>query len=207
MYPNSRNGGYKNLIAVLSLLSLMLIPMADSLIIYTAIVVITPQDIATILDPDSATTLALITAETGADSSAASSEDILNMLIDDDLSGGGEVVYNYAGNNKDIAQWYRLDSESSNYSKVEIRVYFSTLEVTPYEFQVFVYQSDADNINTGFYVDGSSSATGWTTIDVTSIIHQLDGQGFMKVRLISSMTARNKGKIITVSEMEWKLTN
>jgi hypothetical protein len=207
MYPNSRNGGYKNLIAVLSLLSLMLIPMADSLIIYTATVVITPQSNAIILDPDSARMLALITAETGADSSAASSEDILNMLIDDDLSGGGEVVYNYAGNNKDIAQWYRLDSESSNYSKVEIRVYFSTLEVTPYEFQVFVYQSDADNINTGFYVDGSSSATGWTTIDVTSIIHQLDGQGFMKVRLISSMTARNKGKIITVSEMEWKLTN
>jgi hypothetical protein len=207
MYPNGRNGGYKNLIAVLSLLSLMLIPMADSLIIYTATVVITPQNNAIILDPDSATTLALITAETGADSSAASSEDILNMLIDDDLSGGGEVVYNYAGNNKDIAQWYRLDSESSNYSKVEIRVYFSTLEVTPYEFQVFVYQSDADNINTGFYVDGSSSATGWTTIDVTSIIHQLDGQGFMKVRLISSMTARNKGKTITVSEMEWKLTN
>jgi hypothetical protein len=207
MYPNSKSGGYRNLIVALALLSLMLIPMADSLIIYTATVVITPQSNAIILDPDSARMLALITAETGADSSAASSEDILNMLIDDDLSGGGEVVYNYAGNNKDIAQWYRLDSESSNYSKVEIRVYFSTLEVTPYEFQVFVYQSDADNINTGFYVDGSSSATGWTTIDVTSIIHQLDGQGFMKVRLISSMTARNKGKIITVSEMEWKLTN
>ena len=207
MYPNSRNGGYRNLIVVLSLLSLMIVPMADSLIIYTATVVITPQNNAIILDPDSATTLALITAETGADSSAASSEDILNMLIDDDLSGGGEIVYNYAGNNKDIAQWYRLDSESSNYSKVEIRVYFSTLEVMPYDWRVFVYQSDADNINTGFYVDGSSSATGWTTVDVTSIIHQLDGQGFMKVRLISSMTARNKGKTITVSEMEWKLTN
>ena len=202
----SKNVRFGGLLFVL-LFILMLAPNANPLVIYTAIVVITPQDIATILDPDSATTLALITAETGADSSAASSEDILNMLIDDDLSGGGEVVYNYAGNNKDIAQWYRLDSESSNYSKVEIRVYFSTLEVTPYEFQVFVYQSDADNINTGFYVDGSSSATGWTTIDVTSIIHQLDGQGFMKVRLISSMTARNKGKIITVSEMEWKLTN
>jgi hypothetical protein len=207
MYPNSRNGGYRNLIAVLSLLSLMLIPMADSLIIYTATVVITPQDIATISDPDSATMLMLITAESGADSTADSSQDILNMLIDDDLSGGGEIVYNYAGNNKDITQWYRLDSESSNYAKVEIRVYFSTLEVMPYDWRVFVYQSDADNINTGFYVDGSSSATGWTTIDVTSIIHQLDGQGFMKVRLISRMTARNKGKIITVSEMEWKLTN
>jgi hypothetical protein len=207
MYPNSRNGVYRNLIVVLSLLSLMIVPMADSLIIYTATVVITPQNIATISDPDSATMLMLITAESGADSSAASSEDILNMLIDDDLSGGGEVVYNYAGNNKDIAQWYRLDSESSNYSKVEIRVYFSTLEVMPYDWRLFVYQSDADNINTGFYVDGSSSATGWTTIDVTSIIHQLDGQGFMKVRLTSSMTARNKGKIITVSEMEWKLTN
>lgn len=207
MYPNSRNGGYRNLIAVLSLLSLMLIPMADSLIIYTATVVITPQNNVIILDPDSARMLVLITAESGADSSAASSEDILNMLIDDDLSGGGEVIFNYAGNNKDYAQWYRLDSESSNYSKVEIRVYFSTLEVMPYDWRVFVYQSDADNINTGFYVDGSSSATGWTTIDVTSIIHQLDGQGFMKVRLTSSMTARNKGKIITVSEMEWKLTN
>jgi hypothetical protein len=180
--------------------------MADSLIIYTATVVITPQNSVIISDPDSARMLVLITAESGADSTADRSEDILNSLIDDDLSTGGEIVYNHAGNNKDYAHWYRLDSESSNYSKVEIRVYFSTLEVTPYEWRVFVYQSDADNINTGFYVDGSSSTTGWTTIDVTSIIHQLDGQGFMKVRLTSTMSNRNKGKMIFVSEMGWQLT-
>jgi hypothetical protein len=206
MYPNSRNGGYRNLIVVFSLLSLMLVPMAGSLIIYTATVVITPQNSVIISDPDSARMLVLITAESGADSTADRSEDILNSLIDDDLSTGGEIVYNHAGNNKDYAHWYRLDSESSNYSKVEIRVYFSTLEVTPYEWRVFVYQSDADNINTGFYVDGSSSTTGWTTIDVTSIIHQLDGQGFMKVRLTSTMSNRNKGKMIFVSEMGWQLT-
>jgi hypothetical protein len=184
----------------------MLFPIANSLSTYTAIVLITPQNIAIISDPDSATMLIDITAETGADSSAASSEDILNLLIDDDPSTGGEVIYNRAGNNKDYAHWYRIDSESSNYSKVEIRVYFSNLEVTPYEWRVFVYQSDADNINTGYYVDGSSSATGWTAIDVSSIIHQLDGQGFMKVRLISKMTSRNQGKTVIVSEMEWQLT-
>ena len=206
MCPNSKNRRYRHLIVILFLLSLMLIPMADSLIIYTATVVIIPQNIVIISDPDSARMLVLITAESGADSTADSSEDILNLLIDDDLSTGGEVVYNHAGNNKDYAHWYRLDSESSNYSKVEIRVYFSTLEVTPYELRVYVYQSDADNINTGFYVDGSSSATGWTTIDVTSIIHQLDGRGFMKVRLTSTMSNRNKGKMAFVSEMEWQLT-
>ena len=203
----SKNRRFGNLVFALVLLLLIIAPTANSLVIYTATVVITPQNIAIISDPDSATMLMLITAESGPDSSAASSEDILNLLIDDDLSTGGEIIYNHAGNNKDYAQWYRIDSESSNYSKVEIRVYFSTLEVTPYEWRVYVYQSDADNINTGFYVDGSSSATGWTTIDVSSIIHQLDGQGFMKVRLISSMTSRNKGKIVIVSEMEWKLTN
>lgn len=206
MYPNNRNGRYRNLIVVWSLLSLMLVPVAYSLISYTATVGITPQNIAIISDPDSATMLALITAESDGDSSAASSEDILNLLVDDDTSTGGTIVYNHPGNNKDYAQWYRIDSDSSNYSKVEVRVYLSTLEVAPYEWQVFVYQSDADNINTGYYVGGSSSTTGWTTIDVTSIIHQLDGQGFMKVRLISAMTARNKGKIIIVTEMEWKLT-
>ena len=195
---------FGNLLFVLLLL--MLAPSASPSMIYTATVVITPQQIATISDPDSATMLILITAESGADSTAGSSEDILNPLIDDDLSTGGEIVYNYAGNNKDYAQWYRLDSESSNYSKVEIRVYFSTLEVTPYDWRVYVYQSDADNVDNGYYVDGSSSATGWTTIDVTSIIHQLDSQGFMKVRLTSTMSSRNKGKIIFVSEMEWKLT-
>jgi len=199
----SKNGSHGNLIVVLALLLLIIVPIANSLTTYTALVVIIPQHIQTITDPDSATLLIDVTAESGADSSAASSEDILNLLIDDDLSSGGEVVYNRAGNNKDYAHWYRLGSESSNYSKVEIRVYFSTLAVTPYEFRVFVYQADADNINTGYYVDGSSSATGWTTIDVSSIIHQLDGQGFMKVRFISSMTSRNQGKIITVSEMEW----
>jgi hypothetical protein len=202
----SKNRRFGNLVFALFLFLLIIAPAANSLVIYTATVVITPQNIAIISDPDSATILMLITAESGADSSAASSEDILNLLIDDDPSSGGEVVYNYAGNNKDYAQWYRIDSESSNYSKVEIRVYFSTLEVTPYDFRVFVYQADADNIDTGYYVDESTSATGWTTIDVSSIIHQLDGHGFMKVRLISDMSARNKGKIVTVSEMEWKLT-
>jgi hypothetical protein len=39
------------------------------------------------------------------------------------------------------------------------------------------------------------------------IIYQLDGQGFMKIRLISSMSNHNKGKIATVSELEWILTN
>jgi hypothetical protein len=205
LFTTSKNVRFGYPVFVLLLL-LMLAPNANPLVIYTAMVVITPENIATISDPDSATMLMLITAESGADSSAASSEDILSLLIDDDPSSGGEVVYNYAGNNKDYAQCYRLNSDSSNYSKVEIRVYFSTLEVTPYEWRVFVYQADADNINTEYYVDGSTSATGWTTIDVSSIIHQLDGHGFMKVRLTSTMSARNKGKIVIVSEMEWKLT-
>jgi hypothetical protein len=202
-----KNGGLGNLIFVFALLFLILVPIANSLVTYTATVVMTPQQIITISDPDSARKLVEITAESGADSSATTSEDILNLIVDDDTSTGGEIVFNYAGNNKDNAQWYRLDSESSDYLKVEIRVYFSTLEVIPYEWRVFVYQPDANNINTGYYVDGSLSATGWTTIDVSSIIHQLDDQGFMKVRLISSMSDRNKGKIVTVSEMEWVLTN
>jgi hypothetical protein len=202
-----RNRSLGNLLFVLALLFLILVPIASSLVTYTATVVINPQQIITISDPDSAEKLVEITAESGADSSATTSEDILDLLIDDNFSTGSEVIFNYAGNNKDIAQWYRLNSESSDYSKVEIRVYFSTIEVTPYDWRVIVYQLDADNINTGYYVDGSSSATGWTTIDVSSIIHQLDGQGFMKVRLISSMSNRNKGKIVTVSEMEWILTN
>jgi hypothetical protein len=202
-----RNRRLGNLLFVLALLFLILVPIASSLVTYTATVVINPQQIITISDPDSAGQLVEITAESGADSSATTSEDILDLLIDDNFSTGSEVIFNYAGNNKDIAQWYRLNSESSEYSKVEIRVYFSTIEVTPYDWCVHVYQLDADNINTGYYVDGTSSTTGWTTIDVSSIIHQLDGQGFMKVRLISTMSNRNKGKIVTVAEMEWILTN
>jgi hypothetical protein len=202
----NKNARIGNLLVVLALLFLMLFPIANSLVTYSATVVITPENIVIISDSDSARILREITAESGADSSAAVSEDILNLLIDDDLTTGEQIIYNHPGNNKDYAQWYRIDSEPSDYSKVEIRVYFSNLEVTPYEWRVFVYQSDADNINTGYYVDGSSTSTGWTTIDVSSIIHQLDGQGFMKVRLISMMSQKNKGKIVFVSEMEWKLT-
>jgi hypothetical protein len=202
----SKNGSHRNLIIVLPLLFLIIVPIANSLITYTSTVVMTPQYIITMSDPDSARILREITAESDADSGAAVSEDILNLLIDDDLGTGEEIIYNHPGNNKDYAHWYRIDSESSDYFKVEIRVYFSTLEVTPYEWRVFVYQADANNINTGYYVDGISSATGWTTIDVTSIIHQLDGQGFMKVRLISKVGQANKEKIIFVSEMEWQLT-
>ena len=196
----------QNLILVSVFLFLILIPTVNSLVTYTATIVINPQQIITIIDPDSARKLIEITGESGADTSATTSEDILNLLIDDNFSTGEEIVYNHAGNNKDVVQCYSLNSEPSDYSKVEIRIYFTTLEVVPYEWRVYVYQSDADNIDTSYYVSGSSSITGWTTIDVSSIIHQLDGQGFMKVRLISRMTNRNKGKIITVSEMEWMLS-
>jgi hypothetical protein len=202
-----KSGSIKGLIFALSLLVLILVPAVNSLVTYTAVVVITPQQITTIVDPDSARMLLQITAESGADSSADISGNILNLLIDEDTSTGGEIIFNFAGNNKDICQCYRLNSEPIDFFKVEIRVYFSSLEVLPYDWRVYVYQSDADNVNTGYYIDGTSSAIGWTTIDVTSIIHQLDGQGFMKVRLISSMSNRNKGKIATVSEMEWLLTS
>lgn len=174
---------------------------------YIATVTINPlQPVVTTSDPDSAEMLKDITAESSADSSAADSENILNLMTDNDL-GGAKEIFNYAENNKDYAHWYRLNSESSGYSKVEIRVYFSTLEVTPYDWRVYVYQSDANNINTGYYVDGSSSVTGWTAIDVSSIIHQLDGQGFMKVRLISRIGNGNEGKKALISEMEWRLTS
>jgi hypothetical protein len=203
---SSENARIVNLMVVLALLFLMLFPIADSLVSYSATVVITSENIVIISDSDSARALGEITAESDADTSAGVSEDILNLLIDDDLSTGEQIVYNYPGNNKDYAQWYRIGSDPSDYSKVEIRVYFSNLEMTPYEWRVFVYQSDADNINPRYYVDGSSTSTGWTTIDVSSIIHQLDGQGFMKVRLISRVGQKNKGKIMFVSEMEWKLS-
>ena len=206
MLTKDRNRSLGNLLFVFALLFLIIIPIANSLVTYTATVVIAPNQIIAISDPDSARKLVEITAESGADSSAATSEDILNFLIDDDPNTGGEVIFNYAGNNKDYAQCYSVDLESSNYLKVGIRVHFSSLEVIPYEWRVFIYQPDADHINVRYYVDGSSSATGWTTIDVSSIIHQLDGQGFMKIRLISSMSNRNKGKLATVSEMEWILT-
>ena len=112
---SSKNRSRGNLIVVLSLLFLMLVPIANSLMTYSATVLITPQHVITTSDPDSARMLIEISAESGADSSAASSEDILNLLIDDDLSGG--EILNYAGNNKDYAHWYRLDSESADYFK------------------------------------------------------------------------------------------
>jgi hypothetical protein len=203
----SNIGNRGNLIFISFLIFIMLVPAVNSLVTYTATLVMTSLGTITISEPDSAMMLMAITAEKDADSGASSSADILNLLIDDDTTTGGEIIYNYAGNSKDICHGYTLESESSDYFKVEIRVYFSTLEVIPYDWRVYVYQSDGDNINKEYYIDGSSSGTGWTSIDVSSIINQLDGQGFMKVRLISSMSNRNKGKIATVSEMEWVLTS
>ena len=204
MISNIENQG--NLIFISFLIFVILVSSANSLVTYTTTLVMTPQQTITILKPDSASLLMAISAEKDADSDV-SSANILNLLTDDDTTTGMEIIYNYAGNNKDICHAYTLNSESSDYFKVEIRVYFSTLEVMPYDWRVYVYQSDGDNIDRGYYVDGSSLGTGWTSIDVTSIIHQLDGQGFMKVRLISSMSNRNKGKIATVSEVEWVLTS
>ena len=201
------NIGNRGNLVFISFLLVILVSSANSLVTYTTTLVMTPQQTITISKPDSAMMLMAITAEKDADSDASSSADILNLLIDDDTTTGGAIIYNYAGNSKDICHGYTLVSESSDYFKVEIRVYFSTLEVIPYDWRVYVYQSDGDNINEEYYIDGSSSGTGWTSVDVSPIIHQLDGQGFMKVRLISSMSNRNKGKIATVSETEWVLTS
>ena len=71
----------------------MLAPSASPLVTYTTTVEIIPQNIVTILDPDAATMLVLITAESGADSSATTSEDILDLLIDDNFSTGSEVIF------------------------------------------------------------------------------------------------------------------
>lgn len=183
----------------------MLVPIAESLITYTATVVITPiQPVITISDPDSAEMLKDITAESEADSSAADTENILTLMTDDELQQAKEI-YNRA-TPQDYANWYRRNVDVTYYYKVEIRVYLRTLEVSPYDWRVYIYQSDANNINTSSYVDGSTSSTGWTTVDVTSIAHQLDGEGFIKVRLISREGGGDEGKKAHISEMEWKLT-
>lgn len=179
---------------------------ASSIVWYTATVAITPMEhVVSTLDSDSAGMLKNVTAESEPDSSAMSAEDVLTIITDDNLSTSKEI-FNYAESGKDYSHWYRLNKDATNYSKVEIRIYFSALEVTPYDWRIFVYQSDANNIDTGYYVDGSSSTGEWASIDVTSIIHQLDGQGFMKARLISRIGNGDEGKKISISEMDWRLT-
>jgi hypothetical protein len=83
------------------------------------------------------------------------------------------------------------------------------LDVTPYEWRVYVYQStDENSIDSGSYVDGSSSTSDvWIDIDLSSIIHQLDGEGYMKVRMISLEAGADKGEGLYVSEVEWRLTS
>ena len=73
---------------------------------------------------------------------------------------------------------------------------------------MYVYQSDATSIDSGFFVDGSSSGDeAWVDIDISSIIHQLDNEGFMKVRLISLEGGPDNGEGLFVSEVEWRLTS
>jgi hypothetical protein len=161
---------------------------------------------ATIHKSDSATLLKVINADSEPDGNADSSEDLLSTLNDYDLQNGKEI---FEDGNNDYAQWYRIEKEASYYSKVELRVYLDNLDVTPYEWRVYVYQStDENSIDSGSYVDGSSSTSDvWIDIDLSSIIHQLDGEGYMKVRMISLEAGADKGEGLYVSEVEWRLTS
>ena len=160
---------------------------------------------ATIQKSDNATLLTIIDASSEADGSADLSEDILSLLSDYDLQNSKEI---FEDDNNDYAQCYSINEEAAYYSKVELRVYLETLDVTPYEWRVYVYQSDATSIDSGFFVDGSSSGDeAWVDIDISSIIHQLDNEGFMKVRLISLEGGADKGEGLFVSEVEWRLTS
>ena len=160
---------------------------------------------ATIHKSDSATLLKGIKADSESDGSADLSEDLLSLINDYDLQASKEV---FEDGNNDYAQCYSIDEEAAYYSKVELRVYLETLDVTPYDWRVYVYQSDATSIDSGFFVDGSSSAAGeWIDIDISSIIHQLDNEGFMKVRLISMEDGANMDKGLSVSEVEWRLAS
>ncbi|TRO46431.1 hypothetical protein E2P60_05375, partial [Candidatus Bathyarchaeota archaeon] len=118
----SNIGNRGDLIFISFLIFVTLVSSVNSLVTYTTTLVMTPQQTITILKPDSASLLLAITAEKDADSDV-SSADILNLLTDDDTTTGVEIIYNYAGNNKDICHAYTLNSESSDYFKVEIRVY------------------------------------------------------------------------------------
>jgi hypothetical protein len=153
-------------------------------------------------DVDAAHILEEIDAQTEADSDAKDDRDRTNELTDNDFGSYREIYEKDTV--KDHACYGRKDTDPENYDKIILRVGIGRVEVSSMDWRIYVYQSNADDINTGQYIDPPaltpSDEDTWKEIDVTDIAHTLDGEGFVKFRIISMYLADDKK--IGIAELE-----
>jgi hypothetical protein len=153
-------------------------------------------------DVDAAAILEEIDAQTEADSDAKEVKDHTDDLTDKDFGSKKDIFEKDTV--KDFACYGRKDLDPENYDKIILRVGIGRVEVSSMDWRIYVYQSNADDINTGQYIDPPaltpSDEDTWKEIDVTDIAHTLDGEGFVKFRIVSMYLADDKK--IGIAELE-----
>ena len=90
------------------------------------------------------------------------------------------LLQNSSGNSYVLAM--KLNRDALTASKVVLRLYVSSISASR-TLRIYPYQSSGTAVNTGYYVNYSTSTTGWKDIDVTSIAQRMNGYGWMKFRI------------------------
>ncbi|MFO8016340.1 MAG: hypothetical protein R6U32_04495, partial [Candidatus Woesearchaeota archaeon] len=122
------------------------------------------------------------------------------LLHDGNTSTGDNYIEDGRGRRDSILS-IKKNSDPSNYTSIKLRFYTLWGDVDPFQYRVYVYLPDGNNINTTGYIDSqTTSASGWQEVDITPIVHQLDGEGFYRVRLISMDSPQ---KELHISETEF----
>ncbi len=122
------------------------------------------------------------------------------LLHDGNTSTGDNYIEEGRGRRDSILS-IKKNSDPSNYTNIHLRFYTLWGDSDPFEYRVYVYLPDGNNINTTGYIDSqTTSSSGWQEVDITPIVHQLDGEGFYRVRLVS---IDGPQKELHISEVEF----
>lgn len=79
----------------------------------------------------------------------------------------------------------KLNADPSIYSTVALKFKVDSLEYEPYPIRVYAYNPDGDSIITSEgFTEYTYSSTGWHEVDVTDTAHLMDGNGWMKFRVL-----------------------
>ncbi len=129
---------------------------------------------------NSAYQLTRLTAEASPDSSAQVSNDTTYWLKD------GSIANQYIQITKSQSKFdilnFRSDNEASLFSDIKLNLYVNTSTTAP--MRIYAYNADGNTLDSSSYLTFNLQS-GWNQLDLTPLLHSMDGMGFIKFRIVS----------------------
>ncbi len=129
---------------------------------------------------DSAIYFTRLSAETSPDDSAESSGDATYWLKE------GSILNSYITINKSQSKFdvlsFRSGNEASLLSSIKLNLYINIGSTAA--AHIYAYNADGNTVNSSTFLTFTLQY-GWNQLDLTPLLHLMDGMGFMKFRLVS----------------------